>query len=153
MTRISKKNYGAEVTSCASCNKMRPLSHCNNLSVINVDKFVVANTKEFSCIVHLEYKYNWNNITVQILWLGMDNLNDTPEECIPCDPVCVPLNHCPNGLCYALPTVYIIAFSLWGTLLSRRLYLFFKFVPFPRWSLKKFLFLCGIITCIMRVIR
>mmetsp|Transcript_11876 Transcript_11876/g.16458 ORF Transcript_11876/g.16458 Transcript_11876/m.16458 type:complete len:311 (-) Transcript_11876:27-959(-) len=83
----------------------------------------------------------------------MHNLNDTPEECIPCDPVCEPLESCPNGLCYSLPVVYITAFAICGILLSIRLYLFFKYVPYPRWSLKKLLFLCGVLTCFLRVLR
>jgi len=78
------------------------------------------------------------------------------EECkSPCDAECALDTSCDDNasICIVFPVLYIVAFSLWGILASVRLVQFFKYSGGYRWSLKKLLYLFGIITAVLRVIR
>ena len=77
------------------------------------------------------------------------------EEChAPCDVMCSYEQECESGIiCIAFPILFIVLYALWGILAGVRLVQFFKYSVSYKWNLKKLLYLFGVLTAVIRVIR
>mmetsp|Transcript_3361 Transcript_3361/g.4616 ORF Transcript_3361/g.4616 Transcript_3361/m.4616 type:complete len:304 (+) Transcript_3361:3-914(+) len=83
----------------------------------------------------------------------MNNADDIPSKCRICDCWCEGIEQCNVDSCYSTNILFIIAFFIWGMLASVRLFQFYYHSPYPLWTLKKLLYVCGVAVCVLRVLR
>ena len=83
----------------------------------------------------------------------MDNWDNIPSKCKICDCWCEGIDNCDASSCYATNIIFVVVFFVWGLLASIRLAQFYYYHPYPMWTLKKLIFICGVTVCVLRTLR